>query len=74
MIRNQTWRGDSYLRDVFDQLMGKTRRRLKTDFAVGLVRGAERHLPFGRCFWSSWKAPGLQLSFLSLSLMRRFLE
>lgn len=73
MIRNQTSRGDSYLWDVFNQLMGKIRRQLKRDFAVVLVEGAGSCLRVGRCFWSSWKAPGFQLSFLSFSLIQRLL-
>lgn len=59
MIRNQTSWGDSYLWDVFNQLMGKIRRELKSDFDVVLVEGAGRCLRFGRCFWSSWRSPKL---------------
>lgn len=74
MIRNQTSQGDSYLWDVFNQLMGKIRRRLKSDFAVVLVEGVGSHLYFGRCFWSLWKASGLKFSLCSFSSIQRFLE
>lgn len=73
MIRNQTSWGDSYLWDVFNQTMEKIWRRLKSDFAVVLVEAVGGPLCFGRCFWSSRKAPGLQSPFLSFSLTERFL-
>lgn len=67
MIRNQTSRGDSYLWDMFNQLMGKIRGRLKSDFAVVLVEGV------GSCALADASgAPGLQLS--SFPFSSRFVK